>query len=64
MSVVFQNIDPLAARIVCPPPPLVRNGGHTHWVEGWGVNILEDARYNSVRYICKYYVAPTLEKVC
>jgi hypothetical protein len=62
MSGVFRNIDPipLAARRVCttPPPPLVRGGGLTGWVEmGWGVNSSEDARHCSVIYICKYFVA-------
>jgi hypothetical protein len=60
MSGVFQNIDPshpLTARRVCTPPPLVR-GEDTlaRGREGWGVNILEDARHRSVLYICKYFV--------
>ncbi len=61
MSGVFQNIDPhpLTARQVCTPPPLVRGGGHTRWVErgvGDGFNYLEDARHCSVFYIRKYFV--------
>jgi hypothetical protein len=52
MSGVFQNIDPPPPHMTgeCvlgtpPPPPLVREGGHTRLVErGWGVNILEDGR--------------------
>ncbi len=55
MAGVFQNIDPPS------PSPLVRGGGHTRWLErgvGWGVNILEDVRYSSVLYICKYYMPP------
>jgi hypothetical protein len=43
MSGVFQNIDPsphpLTARRVCTPPPLVRGGGHTRWVERGGGSI-------------------------
>ncbi len=45
---------PLSPPGVClapPPPALGAGGGHTRWVErGWGVNILEDARHNSVLY--------------
>jgi hypothetical protein len=33
MSGVFRNIDPPTSRRVCNPPPLVRGGGHTCWVE-------------------------------
>ncbi len=34
------------------PPAYVAGGGHTRWLErGWGVNILEDARYSSVLYL-------------
>jgi hypothetical protein len=64
MSGVFRNIDhppphPLTAQRVCTPfpPPLVRGGGHTRWVEGGpGVNSSEDARHCSVLYISKYFV--------
>ncbi len=49
---------PLTARRVCTPHLWCGGrGGHTGWVErGWGVNILDDARYSSVLYICKYFV--------
>jgi hypothetical protein len=60
MSDVFQNIDPLTARRVCPPR-LWCGGEET--VAGWrggggggGVNILEDARHCSVLYIHKFFV--------
>jgi hypothetical protein len=54
MSGVFQNIDPPPPAL---PPAFGAGGGHTRWVEKWGggVNILEDARYSSVLYICKYF---------
>jgi hypothetical protein len=63
MSGVFQNIDPPPPSPPgecipgVHPPPLVR-GEDTlaGWREGWGVNILEDARYSSVLYICKYFL--------
>ncbi len=41
-------------------PPLVRGRTHSLGGEGGGgVNILEDARYSSVLYICKYFVGQT-----
>jgi hypothetical protein len=49
MSCVFQNIDPPPPS---PPRPLLR-GEDTlaGWRGRWGVNILEDARHNSVLYL-------------
>ncbi len=66
MSGVFQNIDPSPphrpASVYCVPPAFGAGGGHTRWVErGWWVNILEDARHNSVLYICKYFVVSLVE---
>ncbi len=59
MSGVFQNIDPPSPSppSECVPPPLVW-GVDTlaGWRGGWGVNILEDARYSSVLYSCQYFV--------
>ncbi len=59
---VFQKLTPHPPHCpasVYPPaaPPLVR-GEDTlaGWREGWGVNILVDARHSSVLYICKYFV--------
>ncbi len=55
MSGVFQNIDPPP-----PSPPGKCGAGEdtlAGWRGGWGVNIFEDARHNSVLYICKYFVA-------
>jgi hypothetical protein len=47
MSGVFQNIDPPPSHRT--PPPLVRGGGQTCWVEmGRGVKSSEDARHCSV----------------
>ncbi len=57
MSGVFRTIDPLTARRVCTPPPLVRREDTLAIVQsGWGVNSTEDARHCSVLYICKYFV--------
>jgi hypothetical protein len=56
MSGVFQIIDPLTARPVCIPPPLVLGENTLAGGEGVGVNILEDARHCSVLYIRKYFV--------
>jgi hypothetical protein len=59
MSDVFQNIDspPPSPPSGCVPPPLVRGGGHTRWLErGVGVEYFERRRHSSVLYICKYFV--------
>jgi hypothetical protein len=59
MSGVFRNIEPPPPHRPASvyPPPLVRGGGHTRWVErGWGVSSWEDARHCPVLYICKYLV--------
>jgi hypothetical protein len=54
MAGVFQNID-LPASVY--PPPLVRGGGHTRWLErGVGVNILKYDRYSFVLYVCRYSI--------
>jgi hypothetical protein len=68
MSGAFQNIDPPPphplASVYPTTPPMVR-GEDTlaGWRGGWGggVNIFEDARHSSVRYICKYFVLYILE---
>jgi hypothetical protein len=62
LACVFQNIDP-------PPPhhtasvssPAPKAGGVNtrRAVKGWGINILENARYCSVLYIRKYVVDET-----
>jgi hypothetical protein len=49
MAGVFQNIDPP------PPSPPGECGGRTHPLRGeggGGGSILEDARHNSVLYVC------------
>jgi hypothetical protein len=58
MSGVFKNIDPPPPSPPgeCVPPAFGAGSGHTRWVGGWGVNILEGARHSSVLYICKYFV--------
>jgi hypothetical protein len=54
-----------SSKILTPHPLTTRRGSafgaggrHTRLVErGWGgVNILKEARYSSVLYICKYFV--------
>jgi hypothetical protein len=57
MPGVFQNIDPPPPPSGHCVPPLVRvEDTFAEWREGWGVNILEDARHSSVLHICKYFV--------
>jgi hypothetical protein len=65
MSDVFQNIDPPHRPAIAYPPPLVR-GEDTlaRGRGGWGVNILEEAGYSSVLYICKYFVGKGLNPAC
>jgi hypothetical protein len=36
-------------------PAFGAGGGHTRWLERGWANILEDARHNSVLYICKFF---------
>ncbi len=58
MSSVFRNIDPPPPypRLVCTPPPLVREEDTlAEWRGGAGSTVRKDARHCSVLYICKYF---------
>jgi hypothetical protein len=59
MSDVFQNFDPLTARRVCTPPPLVRREDTlAGWRGGWGLNILEDAGHSCTLHMLVLVLLP------
>jgi hypothetical protein len=66
MSGVFRNIDPppphRPASVYPPPPPPFVRGEDTlaGWRGGGGSIVAEDARYCSVLYMFKYFVAHTI----
>ncbi len=67
MSCVFQNIDPPPpsppGECVLPPPLLRGEDTLAGWREGWGINILEDARHSSLLYLYRILFGARLQRI-